>query len=369
MEYNWQFPQWPEFRFHTDSLQSSLMLFSHEKGRTDGLWSALSEELKSEALIDLMVSEAIKTSAIEGEMLSRPDVMSSIKNNLGLQVPAKQVGDRRVEGIAELMVCVRNNFNKRLSQKMLFEWHAMLMKGTVRIKTGAWRTHADPMLIVSGTMGNEQVHYEAPPSSRVPAEMKCFIDWFNATAPGKETEIAAAPIRTALAHLYFESIHPFEDGNGRIGRSLAEKALSQGLSRPLLLGLSQSIEANRKGYYEALKTAQRSVDVTEWIHWFLEMLINAQQRTEDEIEFTLNKTRFFDRIQDLVNARQLKVLKRMLKEGPEGFEGGMTSKKYMAITKTTKATATRDLQDLVKKEICRTTGGGRSVSYQMNVSV
>ena len=369
MKYNWQFPQWPEFRFQTDALQSRLILFSHKTGRTDGLWSALSEELKSETLIDLMVSEAIKTSAIEGEMLSRPDVMSSIRNNLGLQMPAKQVGDRRAEGIAELMVHVRNGFNNRLSQKMLFEWHAMLMKGTVRIKAGAWRTHADPMLIVSGTMGNEQVHYEAPPSSRVPAEMKRFIDWFNATAPGKDTEIAAPPIRSALAHLYFESIHPFEDGNGRIGRTLAEKALSQGLSRPVLLSLSPSIEANRNGYYEALKAAQRSTDVTEWIHWFLEMLISAQQRTEDKIELTLNKTRFFDRIQDLVNTRQLKVLNRMLKDGPEGFKGGMSAKKYMAITKATKATATRDLQDLVKKEIFIPSGGGRSVRYQVNLLV
>jgi Fic family protein len=300
-------------------------------------------------------------------MLSRPDVMSSIRNNLGLNAQPKRVGDRRAEGIAELMVCVRNTFERPLSQKTLFEWHTMLMMGTPRIKSGAWRTHTEPMLIVSGTIGNEQVHYEAPPSKQVPGEMKRFIQWFNNTAPGAGNEIGFAPVRSAVAHLYFESIHPFEDGNGRIGRTLSEKILSQGLGRPALLSLSRSIDAHRAGYYDALKQAQRSHDVTNWVEWFVRTLLKAQEQAETEIEFTLKKTKLFDRVGDQLNARQLKIVRRMLKEGPSGFQGGMSAKKYMTLTKTTKPTATRDLQDLVAKEVFIPAGGGRSTHYQINL--
>ena len=195
-------------------------------------------------------------------MLSRPDVMSSIKNNLGLNTKPKQIGDLRAVGIAELMVHVRNDYAKQASKSMLFEWHTMLMKGAINIKSGSWRTHTDPMLIVSGSMGSEKVHFEAPPSRIIQSEMQSFLHWFNNTAPGKSGEIKPPPVRAAIAHLYFESIHPFEDGNGRIGRAISEKALSQGIGRPILLSLSQSIESDRAGYYNALKQAQQSNEIT-----------------------------------------------------------------------------------------------------------
>jgi Fic family protein len=367
MKYIWQREKWPVFQYNLTGIQDQILRFTEKTGRVDGLLAALPESIKTEAIIDLMVAEAVKSSEIEGEMLSRPDVMSSIKNNLGLNVQPKRVGDRRAEGIGELMVCVRNDFTRPLSRKMLFEWHSMLMMGTPRIKAGAWRTHSEPMLIVSGSIGNEQIHYEAPPSKQVPGEMKRFVEWFNRTAPGADDAICFAPVRSAVAHLYFESIHPFEDGNGRIGRALSEKALSQGLERPALLSLSRSIDADRAGYYDALKQAQQSDDATAWVEWFVRMLLNAQKQAEIEIEFTLKKTRLFNRIKAQLNERQLKVVRRMLKEGPSGFDGGMTAKKYMAITKATKPTTTRDLQDLVTKEVFIPLGGGRSTHYQVNI--
>jgi len=310
MKYNWQLGSWPDFQYKLEEIQDLLLRFAEKTGRVDGLLTALPESLQSEAIIDLMVSEAIKSSEIEGEMLSRPDVMSSIKNNLGLNPKPTHVGDRRAEGIAELMVCVRNDYAEPASREMLFEWHAMLMKGTSRINAGAWRIHAEPMLIVSGTIGNGQVHFEAPPSKAVSGEMERFIQWFNDTAPGGRTEIQPPPVRAAVTHLYFESIHPFEDGNGRIGRALSDKALSQGIGRPVLLSLSQAIETDRAAYYSALKQAQRSTDISEWIFWFSRMLLQAQEQAETEIEFTLKKTRLFDRIRGKVNERQIKVLRK-----------------------------------------------------------
>jgi Fic family protein len=367
MKYNWQNPEWPDFNYEEAQLHDLLFRFSEKTGRADGLLSALTESEQTETIIDLMVSEAVKSSAIEGEMLSRPDVMSSIRKNLGLQAESKNPSDRKAEGIAELMVGVRNDFAKPLSQKMLFEWHALLMQGTPRIQSGAWRTHAEPMLIVSGNIGAETVHYEAPPSKAVPCEMKRLIQWFNRTAPGAKDEIRMAPVRAAIVHLYFESIHPFEDGNGRIGRALSEKALSQGIGRPALLSLSQAIEADRANYYAALKQAQQSLNITGWIEWFTRTLLNAQQQAEARIEFTLKKAKLFDRVRDRLNDRQLKVLQRMLKEGPDGFQGGMSAEKYIVITKTSKPTATRDLQDLVAQEIFIPSGGGRSTRYQIHL--
>ncbi len=367
MKYIWQRDKWPVFQYDLTGIQNHILSYTEKAGRVDGLLSTLPESVKTEAIIDLMVAEAVKSSEIEGEMISRPDVMSSIRNNLGLNMQPNRVGDRRAKGIAELMVCVRNDFARPLSRKMLFEWHSMLMMGTPRIKAGTWRSHAEPMLIVSGPVGNELVHYEAPPSKQIPGEMKRFVEWFNNTAPGAGEGICFAPVRSAIAHLYFESIHPFEDGNGRIGRALAEKALSQGLGRPALLSLSRSIDADRAGYYAAIKRAQQSDDATDWVEWFVRTLLNAQKQTEVEIEFTLKKTRLFDRIKDQLNERQLNVVRRMLKEGPSGFVGGMTAKKYTVIAKTTKPTATRDLQDLVTKEVFIPLGGGRSTHYQVNI--
>jgi Fic family protein len=223
------------------------------------------------------------------------------------------------------------------------------------------------MRVISGPMGKTKIHFEAPPSSRVPKEMTRFIEWFNNTHPKGKEPLKYPPIRSAIAHLYFETIHPFEDGNGRVGRALAEKALSQGVGHPVLISLSTLIETNKKAYYDALKEAQGSNEITPWIICFVKTIIEAHIHAEKQIEFTLNKAKFFDRFKGQLNDRQLKVIQRMLKEGIQGFKGGMSTKNYIAITSTSKATATRDLQDLTEKEIFISKGGGRSTRYEINL--
>ena len=196
------------------------------------------------------------------------------------------------------------------------------------MEVGQWRTHDDPMQVISGAMGKEKVYYEAPHSSQVPAEMKRFIQWFNSSGPGGKTEIKKAPVRSAIAHLYFETIHPFEDGNGRIGRAIAEKALSQTLGRPVVLSLSRTIESKKNVYYSSLQKAQQSNEITAWVNYFVKTILDAQIDAEAEIDFTLKKAKFFDSFKDRLNDRQLSVVKRMFQEGNKGFEGGMNARKY-----------------------------------------
>jgi len=367
MSYNWQQSDWPKFRYKITAIENLLFDFAEKAGRISGVLKGLSEGAQTEAMIDMMVSEAVKTSEIEGEYLSRKDVMSSIRNNLGLAKNIEQVQNKKAEGAAELIIDVRKSYAEELTEEKLFSWHRMLMKGSKGVQIGEWRSHSAPMQVVSGAMGKEKVHYEAPPSVKVPVEMKLFITWFNETAPGGKKEINKPAVRSAIAHVYFESIHPFEDGNGRIGRAISEKALSQGVKRPILLSLSKAIEAGKKKYYEALQIAQRSNEITHWVAYFVTMTIDAQNQAEKQIEFTLKKTKFFDRFDSQLNERQLKVIRRMLEEGVKGFIGGMNAKKYISITHTSKATATRDLQDLAKKTIFIPSGGGRSTSYIINL--
>lgn len=367
MSYNWQQKDWPNFRYQTAESEELLLEFAERTGRIGGIFQGFSETVQIETLIHSMISEAMKTSEIEGEYLSRTDLASSIRRNLGMNADAQLSKDSRVEGIAELMLEVRNHFSEPLTEEMLFTWHKMLLKGSTDIQVGAWRTHKEPMQIISGAMGKEKVYFEALPSEQVPKEMQGFFHWFNNTAPKAINEIKKPIIRAAIAHCYFESIHPFEDGNGRIGRAISEKALSQSVKRPVLLSISKSIESKRSAYYKALQIAQSSCEITPWINYFVETVLDAQIHAEKEIEFTLKKTKFFDRFQGDLNKRQLKVLRRMLEEGPSGFEGGMNTRKYISLTHTSKATATRDLQDLVQKNILTPIGGGRSTRYDLNL--
>lgn len=367
MPYNWQLPDWPHFNYRTDHLEKELVAFAHKAGRIDGLAATLTEQENAEAVIDLMISEALKTSEIEGEYLSRVDVASSLRNELGLHTPPVKVRDPKAIGISELMVEVRKTWNEPLTVETLFGWHRLLMKGSYGVRAGTWREHGanNPMQIVSGAIGKEKVHFEAPPSSRVPEEMDNFIQWFNHTVPGGNHEILHAPIRSGVAHLYFESIHPFDDGNGRMGRAISEKALSQGSGHPVLLSLSQAIEINKKNYDDALKVAQQTDEISEWLEYFLDVCLAAQTHAEALIQFTVDKAKFFDRWEGTLNERQLKAIRRVLSEGPHGFEGGLSAGKYRSITGTSRPTASRDLQDLVEKGIAKMTGGGRSVRYEI----
>ncbi len=367
MPYNWQQKDWPNFTYTLRGIEDVLFQFAERTGHVSGLLKTLSEETQLETVINLMVAEAVKTSEIEGEFISRKDVLSSIKKNLGLAKASISIKDKRAAGVSKLMIDVRSTFKEPLTNKKIFEWHKMLLGSNNEIVIGDWRKHKEPMQVVSGAIGKQRVHFEAPPSAKVPGEMKRFIRWFNDNAPGGKTEIKKAPLRAAIAHLYFESIHPFEDGNGRIGRAIAEKALSQSIGRPVMLSLSKTIEANKKDYYAALQKASLSNEITNWINYFVKVVVDAQVQAEEEIEFTLKKAKFFDRFKNLLNERQLIVIKRMLEEGVQGFEGGMNARKYISLTKTSKATATRDLQFLLENKILVVSGGGRSTGYQVNV--
>lgn len=363
MTYNWQKTDWPFFRYELAEVESDLLSFADRAGHISGMLKGLPEGARAEAMIQLMIAEAMKTSEIEGEYLSRPDVVSSLQNQLGLSEGKVPVKDGAAEGVARLMVDVRRTWSEPLTESRLFLWHEMLLKASSGIKVGRWRTHEEAMQVVLGAIGRLTVHFEAPPSSQVPGEMAAFIRWFNEDA----LQIKHAPVRAAITHLYFESIHPFEDGNGRIGRALVEKALSQAIGRPSVLSLSQVIQSNKNAYYDALKAGQQSSEVTAWVRYFIGLTLEAQEAATRLVERTLTKARFFDHFSDRLNDRQLRVVRRMFDEGSGGFEGGMNARKYVGLTKASKATATRDLQALVEAGIFLPVGGGRSTRYELNL--
>ncbi len=365
--YNWQQPDWPTFRYTLTDIEPILLKINEKMGYNRGQLTHLSPTLQTNALIDTLLLEALKTSAIEGELLNRVDVHSSLKNKLGLNKKPEPVRDRRVSGLVEMLLDMRKTALAPLTETQLCDWHLMLFASSPNpnLIVGRWRIDEDPMQIVSGHAGKWRVHFEAPPAKAVPDEMTQFIEWFNLTAPGEEKAILDAPIRAAIAHLYFESIHPFDDGNGRIGRLIAEKALSQGFGYPVLLSLSQAIETKKSAYYDALKQASRSNDITQWIDYFVNVILQAQQCVDNQLQFIIEKTRFFDQFKNQLNERELKVIKRMFNAGLAGFEGGMSAKKYMIIADTSKATATRDLQNLVSIGALTEYGAGRSVRYEL----
>ena len=366
MRYIWQQADWPNFSFDLSGMAADLKQYQRRLGSLEGMAVGLDSCSEADAVLEIMVQEAISSAGIEGEFYSRADVASSIRNNLGLNNPQASVKNKNAAGISELMTAVRESWFELISEPMLLNWHRLLLANAPRnISVGAWRTHSESMQILSGAIGKEKVHFEAPPSAAVPAEMAAWVTWFNITAPDSTRPIEHAPLRAALAHLYFESIHPFEDGNGRLGRAVAEKALAQDAGRPLLFSLSKAIHQHRSDYYAALQQAQQGNEVTEWIEWFLQMLLLAQQGAAEQIAFTLRKTRYLDQHRPQINSRQEKALLRMLAEGPGGFAGGMTAKKYRAITRAAPATSTRDLAKLVEIGALESTGAGRGRSYNV----
>lgn len=314
--------------------------------------------------IATMSDEAMTTSEIEGEILERRSVQSSIRRNLGLE--AERVPTRPAEaGIGELVVDLYKNWAAPLTDESLHAWHAMVCKGRLDLRDlGRYRTHEEPMQIVSGAIYAPRVHFVAPPSDRVPAEMARFINWFNSAAPGADSPLAPLA-RSGAAHLAFESIHPYEDGNGRIGRAISEKALAQGLGRPSLIALASTILTHRAAYYRELERANTSNEITNWLAWFAAIAIEAQHRTLANVEFTIEKSRLFESHRERLNSRQTAVMLRVLREGPDGFKGGLSASNYMAIAKTSAPTATRDLGDLVDLGILSRTGERKSTRYHI----
>jgi len=366
MMWNWQRADWPTFTWKASRLAAAEQQFLVAGGTFVGAIKHLGEEDRNQLTVEVMSTEAVTTSEIEGEILDRASVQSSIQRQLGLAADNRQAAPAE-RGVSEMMVNLYETFAAPLSDDMLFEWHGVLMGGRQHLTdVGGYRTSAEPMQIVSGDMGASNIHFEAPPSAGVPSQMKQFITWFNRTAP-RGTEPLSALTRAGTAHLYFESIHPFEDGNGRIGRAVADKSLGQSLGQPSLIALGATILARRARYYAALEAANKNNEITEWLAWFAGTTIEAQRRTLALIEFLIDKTRLLDRIRGQLNERQEKALLRMFKEGPEGFEGGMSAGKYSTITAASPATTTRDLADLTEKGALVREGERRHARYKLNI--
>jgi Fic family protein len=366
MTWNWQQENWPNFIYDREVLAPNETQFIHEAGMVHGAIKHLTEGDKSQLTIDLISNEAVTTSEIEGEILNRDSVQSSIRLNFGLDTDNRKV-PLAEQGIAALMSDLYQHSSTTLSVEQLFNWHTMLMRGRKDLHTiGAYRTTQNPMQVVSGPMATPKVHFEAPPSHRVPIEMSQFLTWFNHTTPDGPQPLPALT-RAGIAHLYFESIHPFEDGNGRIGRALSEKALSQSVGRPTLIALSQTICRNRKAYYTALENNNKDLDITDWLIYFTQTVLEAQQYTQRLIDFLIAKTRLYDRLRGTLNERQDKALARMFREGLDGFKGGLSAENYLKITNTSRATATRDLQNLVELGALRKTGELKHTRYWLNI--
>jgi len=348
MTWNWQKRSWPHFTFKSPLLAEAEARFLHQSGVFLGALKHVSSEDKNTLLVDLISNEALKTSAIEGEILNRDSLQSSIRRNFGLDTKNQKI-PLAEQGIAEMMVDLYKTFANPLSRGQLFVWHRMLMKGRKDLRdVGRYRAHADPMQVVSGPVHRPRVHFQAPPATAVPDEMSRFVKWFNDTAPGGQSPLPALT-RAGIAHLYFVSIHPFEDGNGRIGRAIAEKALSQCLGQPTLIALSHVIEARKKNYYQNLEKNNKDCEVTDWLLYFSDTVLEAQSYTQRLIDFLIEKSKLYDKLRGKLNERQEKAIARLFREGPEGFQGGLSAEKYIRIAKTSRATATRDLQDLVEK--------------------
>lgn len=362
--WNWQQYDRPDFSWDETRLAQAEERFSRETGVFLGaarhLGSADHDQLKLEA----MSTSALTTSEIEGEILDRPSVQSSLRKQFGLAGGNRKARPAE-QGIAEMLTDLFKGHAKPLSEKQLFTWHTMLMRGRKDLANiGQYRTGKEPMQVVSGSLHHPRVHFEAPPSSKMPREMKAFIRWFNSTAP-RGREPLPAITRAGIAHLYFVSIHPFEDGNGRIGRAISEKAFAQSLGQPTLIALSATILAKRKSYYSALEAASKASEITPWLNWFAATAIEAQQRTIELVEFIIEKSRLLDRLRGRLNPRQEKALLRMFREGPEGFRGGLSAGNYITITGASPATATRDLADLVALGALRREGELRHARYYL----
>jgi Fic family protein len=364
MRWNWQLPDWPNFRFDADRIRAREAQFLKGSGVVIGSLHHLDEGERDGLTIELMSQEAVDSSAIEGEILDRASVQSSLAKHLGFAADQRRASPAEA-GAAELMADVYRNHAAPLDDQTLFAWHAMLMNGRRDIvDVGRYRTHQDAMQIVSGALHAPRVHFEAPPSDTVSMEMSRFITWFNGSGPSAPSLLPAIT-RAAIAHLWFESIHPFEDGNGRIGRAIAEKALAQNLSAPTLTALAETIHRHRKAYYAALQLGSQSNDIDAWLTWFADIVIEAQARTITRIRFLIDKTRLLDRLRGEINERQEKALLRMFREGPDGFAGGLSAGNYRTITGAALATATRDLVDLVEKGALLRTGERRYARYRL----
>jgi Fic family protein len=363
-DYIHELADWPAFRWDDGRLATPLSAARHLQGRLIGQMEALGFRVKEEAVLRTLTEDVLKSSEIEGERLDADQVRSSVARRLGIDIGGLQPADRHVEGIVEMMLDATQHYDQRLTADRLFDWHASLFptgrSGMHRITVGSWRDdRTAPMQVVSGPVGRERVHFEAPVAERLDEEMRRFLEWFN-------SEATIEPVlKAALAHLWFVTIHPFDDGNGRIARAIADMALarSEGSSRRFY-SMSAQIREERGDYYGILeRTQQQTMDVTVWMEWFLACLTRALQSAQAALSGVIERARYWERLRDLpLNERQRLVVNKLV----EGFEGKLTTSKWAALTKSSNDTALRDIQQLVERGVLlRNPEGGRSSSYSL----
>ena len=363
-KYIHELPDWPHFRWDQASLTRRLAAVRHRQGKLTGRMQALGFPLQEEAVLKTLTEDVLKSSEIEGEILDRDQVRSSIARRLGLEVGALPPADRNVEGVVEMMLDATQKFEEPLATERLFAWHAALFptgrSGMTKIIVGAWRTeNSGPMQVVSGPIGKERVHYEAPVADRLDSDMRAFLTWFNGQ---DDTDLV---IKAGLAHLWFVTIHPFDDGNGRIARAIADMSLARSEDSPQrFYSMSAQIRLERKAYYDILEATQKGdLDITPWLEWFLACLDRAFDGAETILEIVLHKADFWKQHAAMpLNERQRDMLNRLL----DGFEGKLNTIKWARIEKCSPDTALRDITDLVERNILqRDAGGGRSTSYSL----
>lgn len=363
MRYIYECDDWPNLIWSNEQIAQPLAAVRHRQGRLIGHMEALGFPLREEAVLHALTEDVLKSSEIEGEVLDREQVRSSIARRLGMNIGGLVESDRNVEGVVEMMLDATQNYAQPLTSERLFSWHAALFptgrSGISRITVGAWRAaEGGPMQVVSGPIGRERIHYEAPASERLDAEMTRFLDWFETATPDPV-------LQAGIAHLWFVTIHPFDDGNGRIARAIADLALARAEgTAQRFYSMSAQIRAERKAYYDMLETTQKGgLDITPWLLWFIGCLDRAFDRAEIILASVMSKARFWDSMAgQALNERQRKVVNRLL----DGFEGKLTNAKWAAITKASSDTALRDINDLVQRGILvKDPAGGRSTSYSL----
>jgi Fic family protein len=362
-----ELPNWPKFSWDQNRLAERLAAVRHRQGRLIGRMEALGFPLRNEAVLQSLTQEVLKSSEIEGEILDHDQVRSSIARRLGMDIGGLTPADRHVEGVVEMMLDATEKYEQPLTDERLFGWHAAMFptgrSGMMRIKVGAWRDDSSgPMQVVSGPIGGERVHYQAPPASRLGPEMKAFLDRFN-------TEAGIDPVlKAAIAHLWFVTIHPFDDGNGRIGRAITDMALARSeKTSQRFYSMSAQIQQERNAYYDMLESTQKSdLDITCWLDWFLGCLDRAFDRAEKILANVFKKARFWEKHAGATfNDRQRDMLNRLLGD----FEGRLTSSKWAQLEKCSQDTALRDIDNLVARGILiKEPAGGRSTSYSLEFS-
>ena len=366
MKWTWQLENFPYFKYTKSLFIDKEAAYLMNVGRIRGIISAVDDEEVSRLRIEILSDEAISTSKIEGETLDRASVQSSLQRQFGLLTNRSSSGPKE-SGIAQLMSDVYLNFSQPLDKSTLSAWHKMVSNGRSDLDiVGDYRKHKEAMQIVSGNITNPRVYYEAPPSDMLPLEMKKYLEWFNYHAKRNDLSVLAF---AGIAHLYFEILHPFEDGNGRIGRAIVEKALSLRNNNPTLNSFSRLIEKNKKAYYAELLRCNHTLHIDSWLEFFTDTILKAQEYSFDLILFTIKKKKFFLQFAKRMNERQTKVVTRIFEEGLEGFKGELSSSNYQRITKTSPATATRDLADLVDMGAMTKVGTLKSSRYIINLEL